>query len=404
MQRSDERIRLEAATAIGSLRSSLTLFVDRHVEDPKVDARWQENVGTAKLASVAADIQGVLHAECTGQLEGLLESALRPLEWDRLVGRGDVLDGADIWNHRRSLNWLGVIAGAGLAIASAPVALAVGIPAGIGAISLLFDTRAEKLGRARNTLIASLEKHLADIEKQFVTHLQLWVRKSLRDGSVMPIVTELDNLSVALEQIGATQHAMAGGLAAACKGALTWPLVRRALPLAGSRSSHDRGGSPSLTGASFEPYVQDVARVPTGLAVLCRSGFQLPGALRLELERLFGCPVCVVVDTGKSTENARQLLASADPRVRLDDDGSGDIFVDARAEAMPAAMLDLASLFIERPLLRVTDRVEPRREGVTAKGRGTGGAPMSDGLRDRLGNLMGVTDAVRRPGPGGKRN
>ena len=90
--------------------------------------------------------------------------------------------------------------------------------------------------------------------------------------------------------------------------------------------------------------------------------------------------------------------------MRLDDDGSGDIFVDARAEAMPAAMLDLASLFIERPLLRVTDRVEPRREGVTAKGRGTGGAPMSDGLRDRLGNLMGVTDAVRRPGPGGKRN
>jgi hypothetical protein len=404
VQRADEKIRLEAAVAIGGLRSGLTLFVDRYVEDPKLDARWQEYVEQAKLPSIASDLQGVLHAECSKQLEGLLVSALRPLEWNRLMGRGDVLDEANIWNHRRTLNWIGVIAGASLAIAAAPVTVAVAVPFGIHAISRLFDTRAEKLGRARNTLISGLEKHLADVEKQFVTHLQLWVRKSLRDDGAIPVVTELDNLSIALEQIAATQYAMAGGLAAACKGALAWPLVRRALPLAGSRSSHDRGVALSMTGMSFEPYVQDVARVPTGLAVLCRSGFQLPGALRLELERLFGCPVHVVVDTGKAKENARQLLASADPRVQLvDGDGSGDLFVEARSEAMPAAMLDLASLFIERPMRLVTDDTAPRRGAFSTKREGTAAAPLNEGLRDRVGKLVGITGSGGTPTPAGKR-
>lgn len=158
-----------------------------------------------------------------------------------------------------------------------------------------------------------------------------------------------------------------------------------------------------MTGKSFEAYIQDVARVPTGLVVLCRNGLQLPDALRLELERILGCPVYMVVDTGDRTENARQLLTSVYPWVQLvTDDVSGDVFIEARAGVLPPALLGLASLFIERPVLYGSGDTPQRRSTPSTKRRGTDVAPLNNTLRDQLGKLMGVggfphkTTAVRK--------
>jgi hypothetical protein len=400
----DEMIEREASTTRRSLRSELTHFADTYVEDPEVDQRWQEYVAKAMLPERAEEMQRVLIERCAKKMEGLLDTALRPVEWNRLIGRGSFVESADIWNHRRNMNWFGIAAGAGLAFIGAPLILAVAIPFAFAAGSHLLKPRDEKLARARDALIESREKHLAELEKQFVTHLKLWVRNSLRDGTVMPVVLQLKGLSVALEELAATQRSMAGGLAAACKGSLTWPLVRRALSLAGARWLAPRGAESVLTGTSFEPYIQDVARVPTGLVLLCRSGFELPGALRLELERLFGCAVGLVIDTGKSAENVRQLLASVDHRVRLAvDDSHDELFVEVRADLLPAAMLDLASMFIERPVRHAAEKpAQPPGLSRTTRD-GPGSPPLGESLRKELAGLMRGQDSGLRSNPKGKR-
>lgn len=409
VQAADRRISTAAGGAVDSLRSEITTFVDRFVEDERVDVRWQERMEQAQLPALAADLQASLLAECTRRFDGAMKLAAAEIEVGKVLGAGEYLEAAEIRDYRRAWGWGTALVGVGLSIAAlSGVGIPVAVGVGAGALPFLtplFTSRAEKLATERSALAVRLEQHLAEIEQQFVVHLQLWVRRTLIEGAVLPAIDDLEDLGRALEKLSSAQRKMAGGLASVCKGTLVWPLLRRALSLVGAPRGGDIPRQEAARGSYFEPYVQDTARVPSALAILCRSGFQLPAALRVELERLFNCPVHVLIDAGSAELNATQILAPVCARrpVKVDPMVGGLIaYPDDPARALPAVWL--ASQLVEQPIFTTRPKGEPVRWSDPAPAPATPSRPLSPGRRQQMAELLGMVNPGDSSKPRGGRS
>jgi len=396
-EQADQRILSEASSAIGALRSKVELFVDRHVEDANIERAWQEHVHQAKLTEVAVDLQRALTLECSQQLDGATKFVVRDLEINELLSTGEHVEKATIYDYKRVWGWASALASGGLAIAglftagaTLPASLAVG---GSGLLTGFLESRHSKLSRAKRELAQQLERQLDEIEQQFETHLRLWLRKTLLDGALTPAVQGLTELGRALEEVATILHSMAGELAAACKGTLVLPLVKRALVTIDARTATGALSLPGRMGASaFEPYVQDAARIPTEVALLCREGFQLPGVLRLELERLFESPVHVLVDTGRPTTNATRLLAHLCRREPVVEDAESDgLLARPVDQERSADTLLLASLLVERPVFAFDPAANARRWMPPTPPAKKASNPLSTERRRQMSDLLGVS-------------
>lgn len=299
------------AQAMSDLHDEVPGFVERYAEDEDLAERWSKRVSRAGILRGAEALQRELGHEASTEISELTRELRAEIELTGALGDKLNLAPASITDTRRLWDWGVGLAAGGLTIAALFVSGPIGwVAAGVGLVggvlSFLFDSRADKLERARQRLTKKLHKSLEDQEQRLRKQLHGWLTHQV-ENALYDVRRRLDAITSALMTLADEQRGLAWMQNDQLR-TLNHALLQRTLATVGQPAEAER--------------VVRAARVPgIALMLLIRPGRHLAGAARHDAERALGEKLLVVVDSPDERAVLRHALDARcqvriDPRLR----------------------------------------------------------------------------------------